>query len=44
MPETPILWVGMAALAAMFLLSLLSDWLFEGRSSGWSHPRVSPGQ
>jgi hypothetical protein len=30
MPDTPIPWVGLAALAAMVLLPLLPDWLFEG--------------
>jgi hypothetical protein len=30
MPDTPVPWVGLAALAAMFLLPLLPDWLFEG--------------
>jgi hypothetical protein len=30
MPDTPTPWVGLAALAAMFLLRLLPDWLFEG--------------
>src|SRR5918994_4994855 len=30
MPDTPTPWVGLAALAAMFLLPLLPDWLFEG--------------
>jgi hypothetical protein len=31
MPDTPIPWVGLAALAAMFLLPLLPDWLLRGR-------------
>jgi hypothetical protein len=30
MPDTPTPWVGLAALAALFLLPLLPDWLFEG--------------
>jgi hypothetical protein len=30
MPAIPTPWVGLAALAAMFLLPLLPDWLFEG--------------
>jgi hypothetical protein len=30
MPDTPTPWVGLAALAARFLLPLLPDWLFEG--------------
>jgi hypothetical protein len=30
MPDSPIPWVGLAALAAMFVLPLLPDWLFEG--------------
>jgi hypothetical protein len=30
MPDTPTPWVGLVALAAMFLLPLLPNWLFEG--------------
>jgi hypothetical protein len=30
MPDSPIPWVGLAALAAMFVLPFLPDWLFEG--------------
>jgi hypothetical protein len=30
MPDTPIPWVGLAALVAMFLLPHLPEWLFEG--------------
>jgi hypothetical protein len=30
MSDTPTPWVGLVALAAMFLLPLLPDWLFEG--------------
>jgi hypothetical protein len=30
MPDTPIPWVGLATVAAMVLLPLLPDWLFEG--------------
>jgi hypothetical protein len=30
MPDTPIPWIGLAALGAMFLLLLLPEWLFEG--------------
>jgi hypothetical protein len=30
MPDTPTPWVGLVALAAMFLLPSLPDWLFEG--------------
>jgi hypothetical protein len=30
MPNSPVPWVGLAALAAMFLLPLLRDWLFRG--------------
>jgi hypothetical protein len=39
MPDTPTPWVGLAALAAMFLLPLLPDWLFEGprTSKHWPH-------
>lgn len=33
MPDSPTPWVGLVALAAMFLLPLLSDWLFEGPRS-----------
>jgi hypothetical protein len=38
MPDTPIPWVGLAALAAMFLLPLLPDWLFEGPRTIWHRP------
>ena len=30
MPESPMPWVGLAALTAMFVLAFLPDWLFEG--------------
>jgi hypothetical protein len=30
MPDTPVPWVGLAALVAMFLLPYLPEWLFEG--------------
>ena len=30
MPDSSIPWVGLAALAAMFVLPLLPNWLFEG--------------
>jgi hypothetical protein len=30
MSHTPIPWVGLAALVAMFVLPLLPNWLFEG--------------
>jgi hypothetical protein len=42
MPDTPIPWVGLAALAAMFLLPLLPDWLFEGprTSKHWPHRHI----
>jgi hypothetical protein len=30
MPETPIPWVGLAALIAMFVIPFLPRWLFEG--------------
>jgi hypothetical protein len=33
MPDTPVPWVGLAALAAMFVLPLLPDWLFEEPAS-----------
>lgn len=39
MPDTPIPWVGLAALAAMFLLPLLPDWLFEGPRTVKHRPR-----
>jgi hypothetical protein len=38
MPDTPIPWVGLAALAAMFLLPLLPDWLFEGPRTSKHRP------
>jgi hypothetical protein len=42
MPDTPIPWVGLAALAAMFLLPLLPGWLFEGprTSKHWPHRHI----
>ena len=42
MPDTPIPWVGLAALAAMFLLPLLPEWLFEGSrtSKHWPHRHI----
>jgi hypothetical protein len=39
MPDTPTPWVGLAALAAMFLLPLLPDWLFEGPRTSKHWPR-----
>ncbi len=39
MPDTPIPWVGLAALAAMFLLPLLPEWLFEGPRTIRHRPR-----
>jgi hypothetical protein len=39
MPDAPIPWVGLAALAAMFLLPLLPDWLFEGPRTIQHWPR-----
>ena len=42
MPDTPVPWVGLAALAVMFLLPLLPEWLFEGRrtTKHWPHRHV----
>ena len=42
MPDTPIPWVGLAALVAMFLLPYLPNWLFEGprTSKHWPHRHV----
>jgi hypothetical protein len=37
--DTPIPWVGLAALAAMFLLPLLPEWLFEGPRTIRHRPR-----
>jgi hypothetical protein len=39
MPHTPIPWVGLAALAAMFLIPMLPDWLFEGPHTIKHRPR-----
>jgi hypothetical protein len=39
MPHTPTPWIGLAAVAAMFLLPLLPDWLFEGRRTVKHWPR-----
>jgi hypothetical protein len=39
MPDTPVPWVGLVALAAMFLLPLLPDWLFEGPRTSKHWPR-----
>jgi hypothetical protein len=39
MPDTPTPWVGLAALAAMFLLPVLPDWLFEGPQTSKHRPR-----
>jgi hypothetical protein len=39
MPDAPTPWVGLAALAAMFLLPLLPDWLFEGPRTSKHWPR-----
>jgi hypothetical protein len=42
MPYTPVPWVGLAALPAMFLLSFLPDRLFEGSRTGkhWPHRHI----
>jgi hypothetical protein len=37
MPEIP--WAGLAALIIMFLIPLLSDWVFEGRRTVKHWPR-----
>jgi hypothetical protein len=39
MPDAPTPWVGLVALAAMFLLPLLPDWLFEGPRTSKHWPR-----
>jgi hypothetical protein len=39
MPDTPIPWVGLAALLAMFVLPFLPDWLFEGPRTSKHWPR-----
>jgi len=42
MADTPVPWIGLAALAAMFLLPLLPDWLFEGprTTKHWPHRHI----
>jgi hypothetical protein len=42
MPDTPVPWVGLAALAAMFVLPYLPDWLFEEprTSKHWPHRHI----
>jgi hypothetical protein len=39
MPDSPIPWVGLAALAAMFVLPFLPDWLFKGPRTSKHWPR-----
>jgi hypothetical protein len=39
MSHTPIPWVGLAALTAMFILPFLPDWLFEGPRTIKHRPR-----
>jgi hypothetical protein len=39
MPDTPVPWVGLAALVAMFLLPYLPEWLFEGPRTIQHRPR-----
>jgi hypothetical protein len=39
MPDTPVPWVGLAALVAMFLLPYLPEWLSEGPRTGKHWPR-----
>jgi hypothetical protein len=39
MPDTPVPWVGLAALVAMFLLPYLPEWLFEGPRTSKHWPR-----
>lgn len=39
MPDSSIPWVGLAALAAMFVLPLLPNWLFEGPRTSKHWPR-----
>jgi hypothetical protein len=39
MPHAPTPWIGLAALAAMFLLPLLPNWLFDGPRTVKHRPR-----
>jgi hypothetical protein len=39
MPSAPTPWVGLAALAAMFVLPMLPNWLFEGPRTVKHRPR-----
>jgi hypothetical protein len=39
MPNAPTPWVGLAALAAMFVLPMLPSWLFEGPRTVKHRPR-----
>jgi hypothetical protein len=39
MTHTPIPWVGLAALIAMFIIPFLPDWLFEGPRTIKHRPR-----
>lgn len=39
MSDTPVPWVGLAALIAMFVLPFLPDWLFEGSRTTKHWPR-----
>jgi hypothetical protein len=39
MPHAPTPWIGLAALAAMFVLPWLPDWLFEGPRTVRHRPR-----
>jgi hypothetical protein len=39
MRNTPIPWIGLAAVVAMFVLPFLPNWLFEGRRTTKHWPR-----
>jgi hypothetical protein len=42
MPDTPVPWIGLAALIAMFVLPFLPDWLFQGSrtTKHWPHRHI----
>jgi hypothetical protein len=42
MPDVPTPWIGLAALAAMFVLPFLPSWIFEGprKSKHWPREHV----
>jgi hypothetical protein len=39
MRDTPIPWIGLAAMLAMFILPFVPDWLFQGRRTTKHWPR-----